>query len=256
MNKTTRGTLDVLWYLFLFIFFQLASGLLVRIPHVSLSIAMTVSGLLTVALFVWRRYTPMNPAYMQSRPWVVLVWAALLSLGSILPSEWLLETANVDMPEGMEKMMSDVMKQPLGYLAVGILAPLCEEMVFRGAIQRRLQEMLGQRLHWVAIAIVAALFGVLHGNLAQFLHAFVVGLILGWMYYRTGSIVPGLIFHWVNNTVAFVAVRLMPQLENGNLIDLFGGNERSVLLSLLFSLCIFLPSLYQLAIRMKRAERT
>jgi membrane protease YdiL (CAAX protease family) len=209
----------------------------------------------TLGLFVRLKWAPVSPHWLRTRQWSVLVWAALLALGTILPSEWILEQMQFAMPQSQVELFEKIMGVPLGYLAVGVFASLVEELVFRGAILRLLLERFGRRLHWVAIAISAALFGLLHGNLPQFTHAFLIGLLLGWMYYRTGSILPGVVFHWVNNTVAFVMFNLMPQMADGKLIDLFHGDTRTMWMGLLFSLCILLPSLFQLWQRMRPAEK-
>ena len=58
--------------------------------------------------------------------------------------------------------------------------------------------------------------------------------------------------HWVNNTMAYVMVNILPQPDEP-LVLLFGSEER-VGLALFFSGCILVPSLLQLANRMKRAE--
>jgi hypothetical protein len=98
--------------------------------------------------------------------------------------------------------------------------------------------------------LAALLFAMIHLNPAQMPHAFMIGLLLGWLYYRTDSIVPGVVYHWVNNTVAYVLYNFYPD-PNMTLLDLF-GSQRTVLLALLFSLCIFLPALYQLNLRLKK----
>ena len=72
------------------------------------------------------------------------------------------------------------------------------------------------------------------------------------MYWRTGSILPGIALHWVNNSVAYVVVRLMPQYTDAHLIDIFGSSQR-VAMAIAFSLMILLPALYQLHSNMKRA---
>lgn len=87
--------------------------------------------------------------------------------------------------------------------------------------------------------------------MAQGVHAFLIGLLLGWMYYRTGSIVLGIVLHWVNNSVAYVMFNLMPEVSDGKLIDLFRGDERTMYMALLFSMLIFLPSLFQVVVRTK-----
>jgi membrane protease YdiL (CAAX protease family) len=178
----------------------------------------------------------------------------ILALGTILPSQWFVERMEITLPESTEKLFESIMGEPLGYVAIGILAPLVEELVFRGAILRTLLKLFDRKWHWVPIVISALIFGAVHMNVPQFVHAALIGLLLGWMYYRTDSIVPGVAFHWVNNTVAFVMFHMMPQMNDGKLIDLFHGNHTTMMLSLLFSLCIFLPALFQLTSRLKRAE--
>lgn len=150
------------------------------------------------------------------------------------------------MPEGTQAMFESIMKVSWGYIALGIMVPIAEEIVFRGAIQRVLQNALGERNRWIAIVIPALIFGVIHLNLAQGLHAFVIGLLLGWLYSRTNSILPGLVLHWVNNSVAYLMFNLMPQMNDGKLIDFFHGNNRMMYGGLFFSLCIFVPALFQL----------
>ena len=118
------------------------------------------------------------------------------------------------------------MREPWGYVALGILAPVAEEFVFRGGLLRTLLSMMrvrgwesgryvaptassasvaptrssasGERAGrawapWLAIAFSALLFGVVHMNWAQGFHGFIMGLLLGWLYYRTGSMMPGII---------------------------------------------------------------
>ena len=211
-----------------------------------------VSSILTILVFALCKWCPISRDYLKSRPWVVLLWVVLLSIGTILPSEWLQETLDMSMPEVYTQMFQKIMSNRWGYLVVGILAPIAEEMVFRGAILRVLLRMFHSQWHWLAILLSTLLFGAIHGNLPQFIHASLLGLLLGWLYYRSGSIIPGIVLHWVNNTVAYVAYNLMPWAADAKLIDLFGGNERTVWLSLLCSACIFLPALFQLAVRMKK----
>jgi membrane protease YdiL (CAAX protease family) len=82
-------------------------------------------------------------------------------------------------------------------------------------------------------------------------HAFVIGLLLGWLYYRTDSIVPGIVYHWINNSIAYIGYNLYPD-PSLKLIDLF-GSQRNVAAAVLFSLFILLPALYQLYLRLRKA---
>ena len=258
MNKTLKDILDILWYVVVFFLLQIVFGAILGAFKLSLGmttiITTVLSSGLTIFLFLKLRWTPVSPSWMQTRPWIVLTWSVLLALGSIIPSERLVEVLQMEMPEQMMKTFEEVMKKPIGYVVIGILAPFAEEVVFRGAILRKLLGMMDEKRHWVAIAISALVFGLVHLNIPQGIHAFLIGLLLGWMYYRTRSILPGILFHWVNNSVAFIMFHIMPQMADGKLIDLFHGNERMVTLSVIFSFFILIPSIYQLNVWMKRAK--
>lgn len=218
----------------------------------AMAVINAIPTLVIILVFGLCRWSPFSRVYIRKRPWALLFWVVVLALGTIIPSEWMIETLHIDMPADMKKVLETVMSHPAGYIVLGILVPVAEEMVFRGAILRSLLNTFDRQWHWLPIILSALVFGVAHGNSAQFIHATLMGLLIGWMYYRTNSIVPGIVFHWVNNTVAYVAFHLFPQTADGNLIDLFGHNERTVLMAVGCSLLIFLPSLFQVAMRIDR----
>lgn len=83
-------------------------------------------------------------------------------------------------------------------LAVCVLAPLLEEMLFRGII---LRSFLRQYPVWPAIIGSAALFGLAHMNLYQFVAAFALGMYCGWLYQRTRSLIPTIIVHASYNSI-------------------------------------------------------
>ena len=190
-----------------------------------------------------------------SRPWGVVFWVIILSFGLIIPTMWLQEELHLEMPKEMEELFTSVCSTPYGYFALAVLAPWAEEVVFRGAILRKLLEIFSHQMHWVAIVISAIIFGAVHMNMAQGVNAFVLGLLLGWMFYRTGSIFPGIVLHWANNTIAYILVRLRPDLSNASLTDICGGDENKVLLYVGFSMLIVIPAIFQLFIRMKKPQK-
>ena len=82
-----------------------------------------------------------------------------------------------------------------------LLAPLVEEAIFRGAIERRLLEKNWNP--WFAIVISAFLFAIPHFSLyTLFLSCF--GILVGWLYYRTRCIWPGILIHALYNSIIFV----------------------------------------------------
>ena len=210
---------------------------------------MDATGLIiTMAVFSVVKWAEVSRHWVRTRPWGVLFWCVLAALGVIIPSTWLQEQMP-ELPNMMEAEFGMIMKERLGYFVVGLLAPLAEELVFRGAILRAL--LRWHKNAWVGIAISAVLFAIIHMNPAQMPHAFLVGLLLGWMYYRTDSIVPGVVFHWVNNSVAYVLYNLYPD-PSLKLVDILGGQQQSVWMALGFSLLIFLPALFQMNLRLKK----
>lgn len=90
------------------------------------------------------------------------------------------------------------------FLALCVMPAIAEELLFRGAFQG-LMRPCGSA---AAIFAPALLFDVLHLDLAQGLTAFACGVFLGWLAERSGSILPGMLLHLVNNTLAFLTIYL------------------------------------------------
>jgi len=82
-------------------------------------------------------------------------------------------------------------------LAVCVMAPLLEEMLFRGIV---LRGFLQRYSRWWAIVGSAALFGAAHLNIYQFVVGLVMGTVLGWLYERTRSLIPCIALHAAYNT--------------------------------------------------------
>lgn len=206
--------------------------------------------LASLLVFIRCGWAKLSPAYASTKPWGVLTWSALFALGALVPAS-LLEEAIPSLPDYSAGVMKSLLNSDFGYFALCLFAPFVEEVVFRGAVLRQLLAIM--RHKWAAIAVSALIFALIHLNPAQMPYAFLAGLFLGWLYSRTRSILPGVVFHWVNNTLIYIICRLMPQLADGNISQLFGGDHRRVVLAVIFSLLILAPSLYQLNIRTRKA---
>ncbi len=86
-------------------------------------------------------------------------------------------------------------------IAVGIFAPIAEEMFFRGLIYTRLKQGM---IPILAALISSFLFGASHGSFIWILNAMVAGLYLVWLFEKSSSLYPCIIFHSVNNILAFL----------------------------------------------------
>lgn len=213
-----------------------------------LIIISALADVITLVLFLLLRWAEVSRHWVRTRPWTVLFWCCLAAFGAIIPSTYIQELLP-ELPSNADDEFDMLMGSRMGYFVIALGAPLVEELVFRGAILRALLRWKSNP--WVGIIISSVLFAASHMNPVQMPHAFLVGLLLGWMYYRTDSIVPGVVYHWVNNTVAYVLYQFYPNADI-ELIDLFKGNQSSVLMAVAFSLCIFVPALYQLNQRMSK----
>ena len=86
------------------------------------------------------------------------------------------------------------------FLTILIAAPLLEEVFFRGIL---LEGFLKNYSPAKAITWSALIFGMVHLNPWQAIGATVDGLLIGWLYWRTNSLIPGLIIHMFNNLIGF-----------------------------------------------------
>ena len=90
------------------------------------------------------------------------------------------------------------------FLSLCLVPAVTEELFFRGALQGLLRPSGSA----AAIFGTALVFGLLHLDLAQGLTAFICAVFLGWLAERSGSILPGMLLHFINNTLAFLTLYL------------------------------------------------
>ena len=89
-----------------------------------------------------------------------------------------------------------------------VIAPLVEEFVFRRQLIDRMR-VYGEKTAVIASAVI---FGLFHGNLSQLFYAFALGLLLGYLYLRTGRLRYGVILHMTVNFLGSIAA---PALMRG-----------------------------------------
>lgn len=92
-----------------------------------------------------------------------------------------------------------------GLVLYGVISPFAEEVVFRGVIYNRLR-----RLYSPAVGIVmsGALFGAFHGNLVQGVYGTCLGMLMAYLYERSGKFGIPFLFHAVANLAVYTTARL------------------------------------------------
>lgn len=100
------------------------------------------------------------------------------------------------------------MKSPTDLVAmlflIAVLPAICEEFFFRGVLQRLFIQI--SRRPWIGIIITAVLFSAFHGQFFGFFPRLLLGILLGAIYWYSGSIWPAVLGHFVNNAVQVILV--------------------------------------------------
>lgn len=105
-----------------------------------------------------------------------------------------------------EKILSDSF---WAFLATVIAAPVLEEFILRGIIERGLLHWLSP---WKAILWSAFFFALIHLNPWQATGAFIAGILFGWIYWKTRSLAACIFAHMTNNATAYLIQYLFPNL--------------------------------------------
>lgn len=172
-------------------------------PYILGIMLLAAYGLTIAALYAWRLLLP-NTGLQRRKPYVAIAIAILLL--TLVPLSLIEELLNLSDTVG--NRMEGLMRNPLGIFCLAIVGPITEELVFRRALLGSLLEAkIDAR---IAVAVSAAVFALIHLNPAQMPAAFVVGCLFGWMYVRTGSIVPSTVCHVVNNSLAVATALTLP----------------------------------------------
>jgi membrane protease YdiL (CAAX protease family) len=100
----------------------------------------------------------------------------------------------------LEPFLPALEVQRSGWFIALLLAPVLEEFIFRGVVQRLLMRVVAP---WGAILIASALFAALHGTPTQVAVALPCGIILGYTYFRTRTLAVPIAIHALNNALAW-----------------------------------------------------
>lgn len=120
---------------------------------------------------------------------------------------------NMQMPE---LMPGNTLNNVVYVLYVGILGPVTEELLFRGAVMKGFN-FAGQKF---AVIFSALWFALFHGNIMQGIIAFLLGIFFGYLNIKAGSIMPSVILHITNNMTAILLEAVSSSMSDKTL-DIF-----------------------------------
>lgn len=156
--------------------------------------------------FIFGKKKPANPV--KSFSWMTLAIIVLCAVGIQYTCSYALAIVDIVKPEWMANynaMMEAAGLTEVGFmtiLATVILAPIGEEIIFRG-VTLRLAENAGLKF-WIANIIQAVLFGIAHLNVVQGIYAFAMGLIIGYIYKKYNSLYVSILLHALINFLGTV----------------------------------------------------
>lgn len=138
-----------------------------------------------------------------------LGWGVLAWIGSSVVSYLVivaLEALGIDAAPQAAVQALDLIDPWLAVLAIVVLAPVAEELFFRGVIFNAFLREGGRR--WAFLGS-SALFAVIHLSIAAFVPIFLLGLALAWVYARTGSLIAPIAMHATVNGIAVLLALLL-----------------------------------------------
>ena len=211
-----------------------AFGTLVNEKTSLLLIANTVGQVFALAiptLFVARLHSTRFASLIRltGADWRLLALSVLGLVGLFPLVQWLGElNASLPIPDivrEFERLMIEpierMLEKPgtLGFnIAMIALTPaICEEILFRGYVQRQLERSAG--ILW-GIALTGVIFGAYHLQLTKIIPLSVLGIYLGYITWRSGSILPAVFVHFANNAVAVLIGTYAARSPEMNLQDL------------------------------------
>lgn len=186
-----------------------------------LAVVLLGSGLATILfMYLFRMADRKTVLNFGSIEWKWASVAFVAAVCGIFSTDLISEILNL--PNSLEKEFLALSHSFWGVIAVGIVGPVAEEVVFREGVCGNMLRA-GCRVP-IAVLVSSLCFGLIHINLAQIPFAFVVGIILAIIYVKTGNIVLTSIIHIVNNSVAVIQMNILgEEAAEYSMLDNLGG---------------------------------
>jgi len=144
-----------------------------------------------------------------------LIWEVNIALDKILPP-----------PSWFWELFNKIFENDYGIygaiLKVVIMAPVIEEMIFRGVIMHGLMR---NNSKFTAVFVSALLFALFHLNPWQFPATFVLGLVLGILMLRTRNIYLCILGHAINNGLVLISIQYWDQIQKTSFVQSDKSNQ-------------------------------
>ncbi len=220
---------------FAYIYSYIEYGNVSQGATLSLAPSMLV-GFLFMGIYLWRKdylnnYKQLFSVFSIS----FLLYSILAGISSIFVIECIMSFLSF-FPDLMKDTFNLLQSGWLGILCIAVLGPILEELLFRGAITKVLLQKYSPLK---AILLSGLIFGVFHLNPVQVVGGVLSGFLFAWIYYKSGSLIPTILIHIINNSLSVYMTLHYPKVDHASQII----GEPAYLICMIVSVVLLLFSL-------------
>ncbi len=180
--------------------------------------------------FCYKRSFKLRVTYLPKVQDLFIITGLLFGYTLVFSNTIGLVLEEVEVASWVLEAFEDLAKAPIALvLDVAILAPIIEEVIYRGIFLEYLSQRYG---NVKALVLSSGIFAIVHFNLHQSVNAFLLGLILGIIYLRTKSLLHSIIVHMINNGIVVAMMLTFPTQMTTD--AQYGFEWSSLLIGLLF----------------------
>jgi len=135
-------------------------------------------------------------------------------LNAFLPVPGWMAEMQQSMDEMIAKLLSSENILWMGLFHIGLVPSICEEIMYRGYVQRSLEKSWGI---WTAIIVSGLIFGAYHLQITRILPLAALGMLFAYITYVSNSLIPAMVAHLVNNGGQVILSTIYPEMLDQDL---------------------------------------
>ena len=171
-------------------------------PYIDFALEVLVKYFVIIILLKWfsNKTNEEKPKHYLTPRSFVYTALVVIAFRMMFDNSLTLWIVNIPMPDFINDAFEELAVSPIILIiSVAIVAPIYEEIIFRGIFLKGMAKKMNPT---VALVISALFFALVHLNIPQGINAFLLGLVIGAIYLKTESIYLSIFAHFVNNVLA------------------------------------------------------